>query len=77
MEINLTDLECKRLAKDTFQCVADQPSTPVWFYPVVLACFVVAVLVLILVARMTFRSRSWRERRVRDVPVAVDRRCKD
>lgn len=75
MDINLTDLECKRLAEDTFKCVAEQPGTPVWFYPVVIACFVIALTILVLVARMTFKSRTWRERRVRDVPVAVDRRC--
>ncbi len=75
MNINLTDLECKRIAEDTFQCVADQPSNPVWFYPVVIACFVMALVILVLVARMTFHTRSWKERRVRDVPVAVDRRC--
>ncbi len=75
MTIDLTDLECKRLADDVFRCVAEQPGTPGWFYPVVLACFAMALIILVLVARMTFKSRTWRERRVRDVPVAVDRRC--
>ncbi len=74
MEINLTNLECKRLALDTFQCVANQTSTPVWFYPLVIACFVISVLVLLLVAKMTLDPRHRFDRRVDYVPVKHDRR---
>lgn len=77
MEINLTDLECERISETMFKCVADAPSTPWWFYPVVIACFLMALVILVLVARMTFRSRSWMERRVANVPVSVERRFRE
>lgn len=63
MEIKLTDLECERVSETMFKCIAEQPSLPVWFFPLVIACFVVAVLVLILVARMTLLQGKTPDRR--------------
>lgn len=76
MEIDLTNLECRRIAEDAFRCVAEQSNTPSWFYPVVLACFVTALAVLFLVARMTLRLNKRRDRRKANKYVENDRRCR-
>lgn len=79
MEINLTDLECERLSETVFNCVAEQPATPLWFYPVVLACFAMALVILVLTAMILFgkRGHPQQNRRLEDqqpVHVKLDHR---
>lgn len=71
MEIDLTDLECTRVAETTFRCVAEQASTPGWFYPVVIACFVIALAILVLTIINMRKGRTERNRRADDQPVRV------
>lgn len=63
VRIDLTDLKCERVAVDVFHCVASQASPPGWFYPVVLACFFIALAVLALVARITLKQGKTPDRR--------------
>lgn len=58
------DLVCERVLDGVLHCVYQQPDSPFWVYPVVIAVFIMAILILLLVARLTFGGpRTKRERR--------------
>lgn len=63
------DLVCRTITEGGFTCVSLEPDRPIWVYPVVIAVFLMALLILVLVARMTLRApggSSDRNRRIDD-----------
>lgn len=72
MEVDLTDFQCERVEADVFKCVAEASPDPIWFYPVVIACFVMALVILVLVARMTLKNPKPQNRRLGDKPTPVE-----
>lgn len=64
------DIVCKTVAEGVLNCFTLEADRPFWVYPVVIAVFVMAILILVLVARMTFSASfkdSDRTRRIDDV----------
>lgn len=51
------DLECTVVSETIRRCVSLEPDRPFWVYPVVIAVFLMAILILVLVARMTIRQK--------------------
>lgn len=52
------DLECTVVSETIRRCVSLEPDRPWWVYPVVVAVFLMAILILVLVARMTLNQRK-------------------
>lgn len=68
------DIVCRTVAEGVLNCAFTDPDSPFWVYPVVIAVFFMAIAILALVARMTFKSGNNEDRRQVNKYVQQDRR---
>lgn len=71
-------MECTKVAEEVFRCVSDQVHLPGWYLPVFVACFVMALAILVLTVVNMHRQKVGgvmnRRAEDRDIKVQLDHR---